>query len=191
VARLFNALVVVGAGISVSGCGGRASSDASGGSSGAPSGGASATGGTTTTGGTSATGGTSSGGSGATTTGGATGSGGANIGGAAGWTATAQWDCSDQFQRCQQLNMAVYLLDRACAVDPSRPSSPADCNDNEWLECVGAYLNGAMLAVNCECTPMSADGQCSCIDPSGVELRATCADNVKVCSCAHPSILIR
>lgn len=186
VARLFNALVVLGAGISASDCGGQIESDTNG------IGGASGTGGSA--GGTASTGGAP--------TGGFFGTGGNATGGAISSDATwlpdaatlAQWSCDGVLSTCGSFGDGPYVtLSAACPLDATRPSSPADCNSNEWFQCVQAqWLDGTPILVSCECTPYDAAdaAPCVCIDPNGGYMDALCTDREKVCFC-YTGILIR
>lgn len=187
--RLFHTLVVFGAGLSLSGCGGRAvgieESDDPGddGAGGAPSGGKG--------GGITFTGGRASGNGGARGSGGAPGAGGAPFDP----SLSAQWDCTKQLGVCSSNGTPAmaFFLEEPCPTDPTRPKSTADCAPDEWFECYLAVLAMTPLVVNCQCAPVAADPNCAtCSDVPGYDTRAepaSCVGRTKFCGCAYTGIL--
>jgi hypothetical protein len=203
-ARLFNALVVLGAGASVSSCGGKAEGDIGDSTGGATShsgtGGSPAMGGGTSVGGRFGSGGAPSYGGGfasggypaggALATGGVTGV--AGTGGLPDEGTLAQWSCQGLFGYCGSHTdpETVYHLPTECPVDTLRPRSAADCPGNEWFECIAAYLlDGTLVKVNCRCAPADALG-CSCVDLETSQIvDAACSARTRLCGCAYTGIL--
>ena len=200
--RFFHSLVVFGAGVSLSGCGGKTTDanqhtdEGAGGSSGVGSGGESANGGVQ-----SIVGG--AGGGVQTILGGAT-------GGATGIVGTplppadpyidagpvpdlgtlAQWDCTQQTGNCEfdSDGIGLELLRRACPVDKSRPRAASDCDSTQWFECDEAVLDGRRVAVTCRCMPGGDSGVscdlCTPLNPGLTQRTISCVSHSKICGCA-------
>ena len=195
----FHAIVVAGAGISASDCGGVAdvgeTSEGDGGSSaggkaaaGASAGGNSGsrpiTGGRAASGGRAATGGTP------------------QTGGSLGVeppdpATLAQWDCTAQqlghcFFRRTEEGPHVYRLSETCLVNPSRPRTSADCPADSWFACLPALWprQEGTVYVNCQCIPM-IDAGCTGAGYRGVVdcEPAVCDGADLICGCAQPVIL--
>lgn len=200
--RFFHSLVVMGAAISASNCGGKAREGTlrnidgvagSGGSTGA--GGHSATGGARV-GGFRGDGGRASGG--AMGSGGPLAAGGYAVDDAGGVFlpdpgTLAQWSCEGLFAGCSYSADAVsrrQLLNQACPVDRIRPRSAADCPIDQVFQCRGAVWSSTQtpIAVECECVPAS-DAGCFCQVPVYGEVPAVCTERERLCGCALTVIL--
>jgi hypothetical protein len=195
--RLFHAIVVMGAGVSVSSCGGQVA--------GAGDGDASAGGGGRGANGTPGGGGSSG-----------TFMGTGGLGGAGGVTppvvdagvapdaamelaTVAQWDCTNNACATHAFEngfINTLNITSPCAVDLARPRTAADCADGEWFQCTLAYLDDQPIEVNCLCTPPSPT--CDLCAPQGPRPGAfasspfRCGAHTKLCSCpAYTGILIR
>jgi hypothetical protein len=201
VARLFHALVVCGASLTLTQCGGRAEGDddASGGT-GPNTGGGPGSGGMAVpgTGGWPGTGGVMPG-TGGLGTGAAAASGGTpSYGGVGGATTewTGQSNCPayycDQVQVEGRWASAISLFE-PCPIERGRPASAADCAPGQRFSCVLGVASGTARLVNCECIAVS-DG-CVCPGPSAngcVDYQSdTCTDQANICGCARTCILIR
>lgn len=200
--RFFHSLVVFGAGISLSGCGGKTTDDrqhtdqAAGGSSGFGSGGFASTGGSTQLG----FGGTG-GGAGGDSTGIIIGTfqpadPPKDAGPIPDGATLAQWDCSDQAYGCEYLGGmggALVGLHEACPVDESRPRTASDCSSAQWFECDAAILNGRQVAVTCRCTPRGDGGVgcndgCISLNTGQYQPSLLCVNHSKLCGCAVTGI---
>lgn len=177
VARLFHSLVVFGAGLTVSSCGARSETD---GSSPRANNGAGATGSTTepdTAASTTATG--MSGGPELP-----------NVQLPYGIELT-QWSCDFESTSCTSValdtfDVSAYQLTATCPVDPYRPTSEADCGEDERLACTLVTKDEALLAVNCTCSDAPYTGVCA----SCGFYDSICFDEATVCGCAIAQILI-
>jgi hypothetical protein len=205
-ARLFNALVVVGSGISAAACGGqsvaqeendggRAGNDGRAGAGGAgnDAGGASGAG----TAGTGAGGAGNGGLGGAGSSGAASGAGngaasGDGTGGTGSVTPNAQWNCSGYYDVCEAVNgTTAARLTSPCPLEPDRPTTAEDCGANQRLTCYQATLDGNLGLVNCECADTFDNfcSWCTGIDYGAYGDPASCDDQLKVCACAYTGIL--
>lgn len=192
--RLFHALVVMGAGVSVSSCGGHL---AGGDEPDASTGGGAGAGGTHGAGGLGGSSGFSGIGGGGT--GGSTGTGGTpgTIGvpapfADAGVTTGdplrpapyAQYDCSTSSCVSYAAKGGAYLITNPCSLDATRPKSAADCPGGLWFECTLALVGTGLFAVNCQCTMRD----CSSCDNGAPPLQ--CEGSAKLCPCfAYTGIL--
>lgn len=202
-ASLFHSLVVIGAGVSASACGG-VTNVSSGGTPDEAAGRNGAGGGAGRGAGASLNAGAQSGiGVGGT-------AGRAGTGGAGGDVLSidpaisnfplpdpgtlAQWNCTDQLGGCDSpldgMQIKPYYLASPCPIDTSRPRSATDCASDEWFRCLSARTGDVVIAVNCECAPM-LDAGCSC-DGVGPSYRHTvvCHDRDMTCGCAYTGILV-
>lgn len=200
-ARFFEALVVAGAGLSLSGyaCGGKTSlepgDDSSGGAGSAGSAGNAGGAGL----GVAGYGGSVSDGGGVST-GGVAGSYVAGSAGAAGAGATgtvpppevaAQWNCyAPDLGACDTYSpnylFKEYSLDAPCQIDPMRPRRASDCGGEAFL-CTAASYQGAEIFVNCGCAPV--DPTCTCINGNGTYGGSSCDGLSQRCFCAYAGIL--
>jgi hypothetical protein len=211
----FHALVVAGAGLSATDCGGIANEEggaANGGGS-RNAGGAGFDAGTSSTGGGGASGyGGVSGsggaaGSGGTAGSGATGFGGGLFGGAPGTGGAtsitdaglhdaptlAQWDCavSQNGAFCSYgayagQSHSLLQLTAPCPVNPSLPRTPQDCAPGEWFDCaIASYRGSEPILVACHCWAPSDAG---CADTSSC-IQPVCQGITRACGCAYPVIL--
>lgn len=194
--RLFHSLVVCGAGLTLTGCGGRydggrpESSDA--GNGGGP-GGASAgmglaqppvleVGGSQSVGGTSA-------------------SAGFNFGGTAPGPilpgSEGQWSCDDEIIGCdlgpgRDPSRDGFALGQQCIRDLARPKSQADCQPGSVLSCLLGSFEAIPVWFNCECLPLDAQ-MCPCPSVAGGGCSfssgpVTCSPEQVVCGCAWTCI---
>jgi hypothetical protein len=219
----FHTLVVVGAGLSLANCAGKArgeehaggggnngggNSGAGGGGAGRPTGGTSSagtvgSGGTAASGGSISIGGTVSSG-GSISTGGSVSSGGSipfdggvEVGGMPGMP-TTQVYCDPQSFDCTSTNLgdavvsAVALYEFSCVIDPSRPTSAADCGPGQEFRCMIAVFQEQTLLVNCECSAANAGASCQCPEDAGCieAVNEICTPGVSLCGCARTCILI-
>ncbi|HET9931665.1 MAG TPA: hypothetical protein VFQ35_13285 [Polyangiaceae bacterium] len=200
---LFRAMVLMGGSLALH-CGGNARHDEAG-SGGNPAGGAAGTGGQRTSGGTSLGGATVSGGtSGATGSGGAgnaNGSGGSlPKGGEAGGPPNpvtpgpfdcppAQWDCSAIPPACTG---EYFLLPEGCACDTTRPKTPEECGDADWV-CRHAEFDSQRrlfttpVDFECFCAPHQPTCREACSMAYGYPSRCANelpATNAVLCDCA-------
>ncbi|HEX6273095.1 MAG TPA: hypothetical protein VFZ53_08650 [Polyangiaceae bacterium] len=190
--RLFQALVVAGAAISASACGGKSSEVANDDDDGNPMGGSSGASGAAPTGGASPTGGVG----GAAPTGGMAGT---STGGTGGPVLPApgrgaQWDCSlaTPDPACVSvLGTTASSIPEECPVDATRPRTAADCASGELFTCVlGVTPSSELLLVNCYCQPSSAYSCESCTNLAHLHGEPAFCDGVtKVCACAYTGIL--
>jgi hypothetical protein len=166
--RFFHALVVFGAGVSLSGCGGKTHTE------GLPDSGS---------GGSSATGGTDSSGSG----GNSLASGGSDSGSILDPATFAQWSCTGIDANCVYDSAPPSVdmkLHAACPIDPKRPRYPADCRPGEWFECDAALFQGKEIAVDCRCTQGDAGVGCTvCAEDTPFRRVVSCGNREKICSC--------
>jgi len=193
VSRLFHSIVVVGAGLSASGCGSgekTGSAGAGGGASGA-GGNESAGGGVQTEGGIGING---SGGNHGETTVRLELEAGVDL---TGLGTFSQWSCTVG-ARCtvvlvdSQNYLPAEALSEPCPSDMNRPRTAADCSGNEWFTCQLAVWNEQPIAVNCACVA-ETDAGCDlegCYD-SKLGGFATCWEHSKLCGCAFTAILIK
>lgn len=187
--RLFHSLVVCGAGLTLTGCGGRydreqpEQSDA-GSANGGGAGGASAGAGVAQppvldVGGSQSLGGTSA-------------VAGFNFGGTAPGPilpgSEGQWSCDDEVGSCGD----GFILQQQCVRDVDRPKSQADCRTGSVLSCLYGSFESIPVLFNCECLPLVGemcpcpdvvDGRC--LDSSGP---LTCSPEQVVCGCAYTCI---
>jgi hypothetical protein len=188
--RLFHSLVVCGAGLTLTGCGGRydsrepPESSETGSGSGAAAGGSSA-----------GTGGAPPimiGVGGGPALGGAPGVSGFTFGGTAPGAILAdsqgQWSCDGRFSGCSD----GFILGQQCVRDDSRPRSQADCAPGSVLSCLYGSLDSIPLLFNCECLPVAAE-MCPCPDVVGggcihSGAPVTCSPERVVCGCAFTCI---
>jgi hypothetical protein len=187
--RLFHSLVVCGAGLTLTGCGGRydsretpESSDA--GTSNEGAGGSSAGAGPSppvmlTPGGSPSSGG-------------APGVAGFNFGGTAPGPilpgSQGQWSCDDEIGACGD----GFILMQQCFRDIARPKSQADCQPGNVLSCLYGSFEAIPVLFNCECLPLAGE-MCPC--PDVVDGRCvhssgplTCSPEQVVCGCAYTCI---
>lgn len=178
--RFFHALVVVGAAVSATACGGRSENQPDGEATG---GGAGDVGGSGTAAGSSNASGAGGGGT-------------AGTGGRGPFPEptlpTAQWDCRDSFSGCvDALGVTAHQLTGSCRVNESGPTSAADCPSGGILTCALAVtVSGEPVLVNCECWPggESACGGCSSLNGrNGTPV--SCTPELKICECAYTGIL--
>jgi hypothetical protein len=189
VARLFHALVVCGASLTLTQCGGRASGDDDApGGSGPNTGGGPGSGGVSGTGGMPATGGQGAGG---LATGGTPSYGG--VGGATSdWS--SQSNCPAYY--CDSVlfegrQVSAIPLNEPCPIERGRPRSVRDCGPSELFSCVlGVAPDGGSRLVNCACI-LPAIEECLCPAGSGcVTFQSdTCTSEINICSCALTCIL--
>lgn len=207
-ARLFECLVVYGAGLTLASCGARSQLDgldapADGGSGGGASTGKAGTGasaiggrpdlgigGTIAIGGMSAAAGTSA-------------VAGTTAGGSAGAKpvevppgAQGQWSCHDEIVSC---GSGVYdgrmtggfALGSPCMSDRSRPTSAADCPPGKRFACQIGFYGDKSLLFNCECVAPVEDCPCptsigGCFKQRSPEV---CDKTLSACHCAYTCIL--
>jgi hypothetical protein len=212
-ARFFEAIVVVGAGLSLSGsaCGGIVSKDVAAG--GATSGGNPGLAGSGAAGSSAAFGGVAGGASGSAGIAGSGASSGFHgydpIYGALGYAGqivwggngieglvlTTQWDCRGLFQGCVASaygddtgKQTELLLAQACPKDTSRPAMAVDCPMGLMFSCIAASYKGQDVLVNCEC--VAPNSGCTCTDAgTGQPRTGFCAGTHQVCPCAYAGIL--
>jgi len=195
--RLFHTLVVVGAGVTVSSCGGKTQSEAANGESSAgPGGNATNTGGqaghkeinpvfTTDTSGVG---------------GGVIVLDDASIvlvgagGGSVVIGPSSQWTCTTFEDQCTGLEIDGSYLSayapQSCSWDSTRPRSSAECAPEQWFACELASYAGQVLPVNCACVPMG-DAGCDPADCRGdprTRNLITCFDHSRLCGCAVTGI---
>jgi hypothetical protein len=194
VARLFHTLVVCGAGLTLTHCGGgRADTD-----DGTSPGGQTGTGGTgvggTSTGGASTGGATTGGSAGTPGTGGAPTGGSGGFGGFGG--ATGEWTNQSYCEAlyCDSVQFegrqvgAIPLIE-PCPIERGRPETPDDCPAGRRFTCALGVADGVARLVNCECLP--ATDACACPDVAGcIGFNSeACTDEVNICGCAQTCIL--
>lgn len=217
-ARLFQSLVVCGAGLTLLDCGGRLAShgaeddstNGAGGSSATSGGTASSTSGSptsSTTGGASAQAGTSSSSGGLNLAGIDTGgSGGFAAAGAPSGGATvdippgaeSQWVCDPtNLQGCIDVPvgqpMLGFSITTPCHTETNRPKSPADCGPGTLFTCVTGNYAEKLVLFNCECRSKLPD-ECTCpflrVGCAGADVRAPqCDAEQALCGCAYTCIL--
>lgn len=214
VSPFFHAIVVAGAGISASSCGGVSGETES--KTGEPgSGGAANAGGAQPTGGNGGSAGGDGGGTGAaggggddsggsagarpvgtggTASGGAKSTGGASLDPPAPSAETAaQWDCSNVFGTCQAQakELGRHILVNECTVDTNRPRTAADCDAAEWFACQAVawgFSFRTAIYVNCECVPKENSKDCA--GPVNAFCKYTaCEGQQLICGCAYPQML--
>jgi hypothetical protein len=215
--RLFHTLVVVGAGLAAAHCGGESvthgeKDDAGSAGGPQPTGGRGGAGGTTggnvgagqggitsTTGGSSGAGSGGvialSGGTGVGAAGGAAGAGGSEIPPDA--SVTAQWDCRGLVTSCDYTSglLAGYgygvQVAESCAVDPSRPRGPDDCEPGAQFLCqLAVTARGSQFPVNCECVVDDSNcGPCMSLSSGNRVSAIRCDEGVTLCPCAFTGIL--
>lgn len=192
--RLFHSLVVCGAGLTATGCGGRYDS----GERQEPSDAGSANRG----GSGSAVGSGSAGAGGAPplmlglgggpSLGGAPGVSGFTFGGTAPGPilpgSQGQWSCDDELGACND----GFILGKQCFRDASRPQSQADCAPGSVLSCLYGSLDSVPVLFNCECLPLVGE-MCPCPDVAGGGCvnsggPLTCSPEQVVCGCAFTCI---
>jgi hypothetical protein len=206
-ARLFHALVVLGAGISGASCGGKAQESAPDRDASAGAGGMHP--------GVTLTGGDHGGGQGGQglQAGGNPGEAGnpifvipdaSDLADGAGPDLTgggtySQWNCPVEAGRCARVSIEGpnlvaegYVIDQACPVDPRQPHAATDCAADQSFACLIGVWMGQPIAVNCQCAPnteagCSIDGCNGFNRPSAV----TCLEHTKLCGCALTGILIK
>jgi hypothetical protein len=217
-ARLFQSLVVCGAGLTLLDCGGRRASHGAddgsvsggGGSSATPGGTASSTSGSptsSTTGGVNAQAGTPSssgglnvggidigGGGGLATAG--TGFGGATVDILPG--AESQWVCDEaNLEGCSDVPvgrpMLGFSITSPCRAETTRPKSPADCQPGTLFTCVAGNYAENLVLFNCVCMKNEPDS-CACpslrVGCTGADYQASkCGSDQALCGCAYTCIL--
>jgi hypothetical protein len=214
--RLFHAVVVAGAGLSVSSCGGKTQHTDSVGAGGSTAGGfaqsenqgqggtsepslsSAGAGSALESGGTivlGTAGGPEQGGGGAAPTP-FDPDGGADLTGAGTFS---QWSCGLSGFGCRNVllgtslvtSTTAHLLNQPCPIDPSRPRTAADCGVDQWFACDLSIWNDQLIAVSCSCVPRG-DGGCDssgCAgEPSYAVGPITCVDHSKLCGCAYTGI---
>jgi len=206
-ARFFHALVVVGAAVSATACGGRSeqrpSGEGAGGGTSGNGGDAAATGGTLANDGS----GSGSGAAGAGGAGSAAGEGGragatSTAGGKAGAGGigpfpeaelpTSQWDCASSYSGCvDALGVSAHQLTGSCPVDATRPKSAADCSADEIYSCeLAVSVSGEPVLVNCWCQPGVGSPCAGCVSLNHRNGEpVSCAPSLKICECAYTGIL--
>jgi hypothetical protein len=111
---------------------------------------------------------------------------------------TAQWDCRGRFVGCVELAAdggcpPTFGISEPCPQDPSRPTTAADCSDDQVFECLLATLdNDTPVIVNCLCSAAGQTFRTSCLD---VEYKydapvVDCSEGRKLCGCAYSAILV-
>jgi hypothetical protein len=190
--RFFEALVVAGAGLTLSHCGGATTFDGSGAldgtdvdddDTGGPDGQDQGVGGR---------GGASPGSTSGGRPSGSSGTGGYASGGYASETgSTTQWNCTTEYECPPDFGDLSSPAVGPCPVEPWRPRSSSDCEPGAVFRCLRALVDGRSTLVNCECSQAQ---DCSCpevfVGGGCSEVRALeCGPTDVVCGCAYTCIL--